>query len=98
MNSRNPVDRPEITQGKPPFALCINGAPIARVPFDNAIDQAAAALEQIRRAAPGTSSTFSVGLCRLGVKAMEDLPVACPTLVAEAVAKIVNRMVRGEAR
>ena len=98
MNSRDPVDRPEVTQGKPPFALCINGAPIARVPFDTAIDHAAAALEQIRRTMPDASRTFSVGLCRLGVRTMEDLPVARSTLVAEAVAKIINHAVDGEAR
>lgn len=98
MNPRDPVDRPEVSQGKPPFALCINGAPIARVPFDTAVDHAAAAMEQIRRTAPDASRMFSVGLCRLGVRAMEDLPVARPTLVAEAVAKIINRMVGGEAR
>ena len=98
MNSRDPIDQPELTQGKRPFALCINGVPIARVPFDVAIDHAAAALEQIRRTVPNASREFSVGLCRLGARAMDDLPVTRPTLVAEAVAKITKRMVDGEAR
>ena len=98
VNSRDPVDRPEVTEGKPPFALCINDVPIARVPFDTAIDHAAAALEQIRRTVPDVSRTFSVGLCRLGVRAMEDLPAARPTLVAAAVARIMKQKLAGEVR
>ena len=98
MPPRNPSERLENTEGHPPFALCVNSMPIAWVPYDTAIDQAAEALEQIRSIVPGVSGEFSVGLRRLDSKAMEDLPAACPSLVADAVTKIIKRKKEGEKR
>jgi hypothetical protein len=98
MQSRNSPNRPDVANSNPPFALCVNGVPIARVPYDTAIDHAAATMEQIRCTVPRSSGKFSVGLCRLESKAMGDLPAAHPSLMAEVVAKFIKRQTKGESR
>jgi hypothetical protein len=59
-----------------PFALCLNGMPVARVPFDNAIGAVATVLIQIRRIVGQEASDFTVELCRLDSDAMQALPQA----------------------
>lgn len=98
MNARNPADRPIVTESNAPFALCVNGVPIARVPYESAIDHAAATLEQIRRTVRRASGEFSVGLCRLESRTMDELPAACPSLLVDAVVRVIRQLAEGESR
>lgn len=98
MNSRNPAGRPEVAESNPPFALCVNGVPVARVPYESAIDHAAKTLEQIGRTVRRAPGGFSVELCRLESKTMDDLPAACPSLLADAVVRVIRQLAEGESR
>ena len=72
-----------------PFALCLNGMPVARVPFDNAIGAVATVLTQIRRIVGDEASNFTIELCRLDSDAMQALPQTADRIPMGVIANLV---------
>ena len=75
-----------------PFALCLNGMPVARVSFNDAIGAVATVLTQIRRIVGDEASDFTVQLCRLDWCAMQALPHTSDKVPMGVIAKWIARL------